>query len=441
MITKTISIAIAVAILWVVYRVLFGNSNRLHFNRAFLLFAMAFSLALPPLGTFIGNNTPQLADIRQSIFKGLTLDEIVIISDGATTDAITEAGAVHPATSSVWKIVGTIYIVGVAIMTLIFLLKLGKIALLVWRSPKRKMNGYTAVFTERQGSFSFFNHAFFPDENVAPEIVRHELSHIRHHHSFDIIFVELMMILQWFNPFIYLYKRELQSIHEYMADRDVVATGIDKKNYMMLILQQCTAVDFSNMSNNFSLILTKKRIKMITQNEKTKGFWMKLLVTMPLLAVLLIANTKVTANEKSAEKPNDEISSEMLAIQEKTGENTAYGIPAKENDSIHLAVEVAPEFPGGANGLVEYVRNNIQYPQKAVENGIEGKVFVQFVVEKDGSISNISVLRGVNEELDAEAVRVVKSLPKFTPGMHKGEPVRVQYTLPVNFKLNGNETH
>ena len=154
----------------------------------------------------------------------------------------------------------------------------------------------------QQGSFSFFRYAFFPNENVDPDIMRHEMSHIAHHHSWDILFAELMMILQWFNPFIYLYKKELQSLHEYQADRDVVATGVDKKNYMMLILQQCTAVDFSGMSNNFSLILTKKRIKMITRNEKAKGLWWRLLATLPVLAILMIANTKVAAQEQQLEK-------------------------------------------------------------------------------------------------------------------------------------------
>ena len=109
------------------------------------------------------------------------------------------------------------------------------------------------------------------------------------------------MVLQWFNPFIYMLKRELQCVHEYQADRDVVNAGVNKRDYMMLILQQCTAVDFSRISNNFSLILTKKRIKMITMSEKTKGLWWRLLVTLPVLAVMLVANTNATAKEQLAE--------------------------------------------------------------------------------------------------------------------------------------------
>jgi TonB family protein len=403
-------------------------------------------------------------------------------------------------------------------MTLLFLFKLAKLMVLIIRSPKRKMSGCTAVFTGRdQGSFSFFRYAFFPNENVAPDIMRHEMSHISHHHSWDILFAELMMILQWFNPFIYLYKKELQSLHEYQADRDVVATGVDKKNYMMLILQQCTAVDFSRMSNNFSLILTKKRIKMITRNEKAKGLWWRLLATVPVLAVLLIANTKVTAQEKKAE--NKPITVEMGAFElynddgfpiqlkdtviynedgsyvscetsdafdpisgeprkkmtitthnadgtpsdnmnlhwEIEGDVTRYiaepfsiasgesllilaeGLSelgdAADADTVYNIVEQMPEFPGGEQAMMKFVAENVKYPQEAKDKNISGRVFVSFVIEKDGSVSNVKVLRGIGGGCDEEAARVISAMPKWKPGKQKGEPVRVSYQIPINFKL------
>jgi TonB family protein len=386
------------------------------------------------------------------------------------------------------------------------------------------MSGCTAVFTGReQGSFSFFRYAIFPSENVDPDIMRHEMSHISHHHSWDILFAEVMMILQWFNPFIYLYKKELQSLHEYQADRDVVATGVDKKNYMMLILQQCTAVDFSGMSNNFSLILTKKRIKMITRNEKAKGLWWRLLATLPVLAVLLIANTKVTAQEQKSDKKDitvemglleiyddnglpmnltdtiiygedgsyvkfetieapDPISGEMrnkitatfssadgtpnknvkftINEVEKHGDTMMYSVDPfsfsadkfklkiiaaedapvhvleKDNDTVFQIVEQMPQFPGGEKALMEYIGKNIVYPVEAKEKEIQGRVFINFVIEKDGSVSNVKVLRGIGGGCDEEAVRAVSSLPKWKPGIQKGKPVRVSYQIPILFKLD-----
>lgn len=437
-----ISIAIAVAVLWISYRVLFINSNRLVFNRTFLIVALGFSLILPAAGLYIGRSTPQIVSYRQSLFQGIMLDEVVITAEGVTistpVEAIADEEAVAPIQEAansfnIWKYLWLIYIIGVGVMGLVFLFKLGKIIFIIIKSPKKKMPGYTAVFTGKEhGSYSFFNYAFFPNENVNAEIVRHEMSHIAHHHSADILFVELMMIIQWFNPFIYLYKRELQSLHEYMADRDVVATGIDKQNYMMLILQQCTAVDFSNMSNNFSFLLTKKRIKMITQSKKTKGVVIKALLTLPLFALLLFANCK--SNENNTPKE------EKIAATETENASSAVATTSQGEDEVYMSVEKNPEFPGGVNAMMDYLRGNLKYPESAKKNKQEGRVFIGFIVEKDGSVSNVKVLRGVCEELDSEAVRVVKSMPTWIAGRDKGEPVRVQYTLPIVFKLNDETT-
>ena len=511
-------IAATVAVLWLVYRFLFRNSNRLHFNRFFLLTSMLLALAMPVLGLLSGIEVPQMATLKQNMFNGMMLKEVIVTPDGQPVlPEVTVITDVTPSRFSVWQVIGGIYLIGVVVMTLLFLIKLGRLVVLIIRSPKRKMNGCTAVFTGReQGSFSFFRYAIFPNENVEPDIMRHEMSHIGHHHSWDILFAEVMMILQWFNPFIYLYKKELQSLHEYQADRDVVATGVDKKNYMMLILQQCTAVDFSGMSNNFSLILTKKRIKMITRNEKAKGLWWRLLATLPVLAILMIANTKVTAQEQKADEHTFKVSIspfEMLdddgapmqlmkdtifydddgsyfkfetsdSFQPESGEPckkltiTSYnadGTPRKnffiteterrgdtstysiepftftlsehlfeqlldiatsEEDTVYQIVEEMPQFPGGENALMEYVSKNVVYPEEAKEKEIQGRVFIGFVVEKDGSIGEVKVLRGIGGGCDEEAVRVIKGMSKWKPGLQKGKPVRVSYQIPIYFKLD-----
>ena len=517
-------IAAAIAVLWLVYRLLFVNSNRLKFNRFFLIAAMLFSLALPLIGPLMGSSSPQIAALKENLFKGILLDEITITPERQqpmTAPEIVLEKASRPH-FSLWQILGGLYLIGVGVMTLLFLVKLGKLVVLIARSPKEKREGYTAVFTGReQGSFSFLRYAFFPNEDVSADIVRHERSHIAHHHSADILFVELMMILQWFNPFIYRYKKELQSLHEYQADRDVVATGVDKRNYMMLILQQCTAADFSGMSNNFSLILTKKRIKMITRNEKAKGLWWRLLATLPVLAILMIANTKVTAQEQKSDDKlftvefgqfeifdddgfpmqlrdtvmyNDDgsyfkfeisdapdpISGEMrkkitmtsfnadgtpsnnfkINEVERHGDTTTYSIDPftisadkfnkfkitsgedinvkvkhAKNDSIYQIVDQMPEFPGGTEALLKFVANNVKYPEKAKDEEISGRVFISFVIEKDGSVSNVELKRGIGGGCDDEAVRVVKAMPKWKPGIKDGKPVRVSYMMPINFKL------
>ena len=279
--SRILPIAVAIMLLWIVYRLLFTNSNRLKFNRSYILISIIFALSLPLLGVLIGYGSPQISSLKHDLFGGIFLNDVVVTANEVAEAPVDE---------------------NISLILLIF--KLGKIFFMIIRSPKEKCNGYTAVYTGKDhGSFSFLNYAFFPDKSVSHEIVSHEISHISHCHSWDILFMEIMMVVQWFNPFIYLFKRDLQCIHEYQADRDVVDSGADKRDYMMLILQQCTAVDFSRMSNNFSLILTKKRIKMITKNEKTKGLWWRLLVTLPVLAVMLVANTNATAKEQNEEQP------------------------------------------------------------------------------------------------------------------------------------------
>ena len=428
-------IAISLMVLWVAYRLLFTNSNRFQFNRYYLLSAMLFSLALPLFGLLMGQSSPQVLAFKQNLFNGFLLKEITITYGDPSVVTLPEVEVATPTRIhfSFWQVLGIIYLIGVAVSAMLFLFKMGKLVAMIIRSPKRKMEGYTMVFTHKEhGPYSFFRYAFFPDENVNPDIIRHELSHIAHHHSWDILMVELMKIFQWFNPFIYLYKRELQSLHEYIADDDVVARGADKRNYMMLILQQCTAVDFSDMSNNFSLILTKKRIKMITKHEKAKGFWWKLLATLPVLALLLIVNARATAQQTT--KAN------KTAREAKTADVTDIKINKADADTIFDVVEVAPEFPGGMDQMAKYLSENIKYPEEAKDKGISGRVYIEFVIEKDGAVSNVKVMKSIGGGCDEEGVRVVNAMPKWKPGMQKGKPVRVHYVLPIFFKLDDSAT-
>ena len=427
---RLLPVAVAIAVFWIVYRLLFNNSNRIKFNRLYILVSIVFALALPLLGMLIANGSPEIVNFKKNLFSGIMLPEIIISPDGnvAVSDANTVVQNQTLSTYNLWKIIVILYFIGFGVSLLLLVFKFSRLFFVIIRSPKERFNGYTAVYTgKEQGSFSFLNYAFFPDKSVDSEIVKHEMSHICHHHSFDIVFIEVMMVLQWFNPFIYLFKRDLQCIHEYQADRDVVDAGVNKRDYMMLILQQCTAVDFSRISNNFSLILTKKRIKMITKSEKTKGLWWRLLVTLPVLAVMLVANTNATAKEQLAENNSE---AKIIATEDiKTDVQ-------QSKDSIYEAgdVEVMPQFPGGDEAMMKFIQENTVYPENAKKKGIGGKTFVAFTIEKDGSITDVKVLRGCDKECDAEAVRVVKSMPKWKPGKVKGQPVRVNFTMPFVFK-------
>ena len=140
--------------------------------------------------------------------------------------------------------------------------------------------------------------------------------------------------------------------------------------------------------------------------EKANGLWWRLLTTLSVLAILLMANTTVTAQNKKT-----------------------------SNDKVFEKVEVMPEFPGGEQAMMDFVAKNVQYPKEAMEKEISGRVLVGFIVEKDGSISETEVVKGIGGGCDEEAVRVVKAMPKWKPGKQDGKPVRVHFILPLTFKL------
>ena len=239
--------------------------------------------------------------------------------------------------------------------------------------------------------------------------------------------MEMMISFQWFNPYIYKMKKELQNVHEYIADNEAVEDETDKSNYMMLLLQQCTADNFNTVANNFSFLLTKKRISMITQKQKTKRMVIRMLLTLPVFAMLILLNTQCN-NPKSNAETN--VSKEQVSVEKSEGQVC---------DTIYNGAETMPQFPGGPNELMKYLSENTKYPESAKANKIEGRVFVSLVIEKDGSVTNAEVMRGIDKECDAEAVRVVSSMPKWQPGTQNGEAVRCRFTVPFIFKHNDSE--
>ena len=148
--------------------------------------------------------------------------------------------------------------------------------------------------------------------------------------------------------------------------------------------------------------------------QQTKGIGRaKYLVALPLAAALVAVN-QVDALARVAEEP------EPVVLQQ---------------DKAYKVVEYMPEFPGGMNSLLDYIAKNIKYPEEAQKKGINGRVILQFIVNTDGSLSDFKIIRGVDPQLDAEALRVVKSMPKWTPGKDKGKVVPVYYTVPISFGL------
>ena len=133
---------------------------------------------------------------------------------------------------------------------------------------------------------------------------------------------------------------------------------------------------------------------------------------------------------------DEEIENEAEVEDTESDEDVEIEIEEEDDEEFFMVVENMPEFPGGDLGLMKYIQKNVKYPAIAKEYNITGKVYVSFIVDRSGSVTNVKIVRGVDKNLDAEAMRVVKSLPKYNPGKQRGKAVRVMFTIPINFTLN-----
>ena len=189
---------------------------------------------------------------------------------------------------------------------------------------------------------------------------------------------------------------------------------------------------------------------MMKRKESKSRAMLKYALLVPLIACLTGINVKISAQNPSAASSvsaKPETSSAAAAQKQQppkpavdVTQQQQSNVPPKisnENDDkeVFVSVEHNPEFPGGMQELYKFIAENLKYPAEAQQNGIQGKAIIRFIVEKDGSVSNVEVLRGFDANCDAEAVRVIKMLPKFKPGTQNGQVVRVYYTLPINFVL------
>ena len=422
MITNLILTFLATMVLYFAYKLLFRNSNRFQLNRIVLLTISVFAFALPFIKISLeGQQFQEMTSFKQEM-------DVIFYSD-----AIIEETAVEANTLSITDVISYIYIIGVVFFLMKFVYNIVKIYKIKGGKKIETINDVNFIYTnESHIPFSFLKNIYIPKDNLDEMIIKHEMSHVKNHHSVDVILMEIMIAFQWFNPFIRMIKNELKSNHEFIADSEAIKDEDEKSNYMMLLLQQCTADDFSTIANNFSFLLTKKRISMITKNQKVKGSVIKVLLTLPVFALLILLNTQCDNT-----KPNEEKQQTTVTETETILEQPVYDTEAATlQDSIYRVTEVMPQYPGGPNEMMKYLQENIKYPQSAKDNKIEGRVFVTFVVEKDGSITNAAVIRGIDKECDAEALRVVSSMPKWNPGQQDGKNVRTQFTIPIYYKFN-----
>ena len=388
-----------------------------------------------------------------------------------------------------------IYWVGVAVLSLRLVWQLFSIIRLAVISRKQEVEGITVHLLKGEGSpFSFFRWVFMYPSTLEGrqlhEVMVHECTHVSGHHSLDTLFSELFSIACWFNPFAWLMKQEVRMNLEYLADESVLSDGNARKSYQyhLLGLAYRQPNESTKIANNFNLLPLKKRIKMMNKRRTSEIGKAKYFLFAPLAGVLLmVSNIESVAREigeqipevaevqqkaelalntdvavanpmakdavemmnpaeaeemeadKAAEAALIAVEQAKQAAEEKVKTKPQTDTTKKKN-SWDCIPETMPYFPGGNVLMLKYLADNIKYPASAVKAKKQGRVIVGFIVQKDGSITHAKIVRSIDPELDAEALRVVKGMPKWTPGTQLGKPVSVKYTLPVKFSLQKDAT-
>lgn len=422
MLAYFLKINVAIALFYAFYRLFFYKDTFFTWRRVALLCFFAVSAVYPLLNiqTWITAQEPMVA--MADLYADIVLPEFTLTPEKTTFD---------------WKAIllqtaGFVYWGGVALLAARFLIQLAGIIRLAFRSWKTKIgNTNVHLLKQASGPFSFFHWIFIHPtshtEDELSEILTHEQTHANQWHSIDVLVSEIVCTFCWFNPFAWLIRSEMRINHEYLADRKVVTSGYDRKTYQyhLLGLKQNQPAA-ANLYNNFSVLPLKNRIKMLNRKRTRNIMRSKYLMFIPVTALLILfSNCTNTGKEESTEEK-----AEVKYIPTEVKPDTV-----DIANAVFDMVEEMPEFKGGNKALMDYLAANLQYPKGAETKGTQGRVIVQFIVNTDGSIDNAKVLRSVDPELDAEALRVINGMPKWKPGTQKGEPVRVKYTVPVVFRL------
>ncbi|MCU7496044.1 MAG: M56 family metallopeptidase [Ignavibacteria bacterium] len=275
----------------------------------------------------------------------------------------------------------------------------------------------TILLDEGQSPFSFFKTIFLPKGNLEDPalstLILHEEAHIKSLHSLDIVFFEAVTISLWFNPFVWLMKKELEAQHEFIADTEVIDKGLDSIEYKSTILTFAFRPGGNPMTNNFNSLL-KRRFEMLAQEKSSKYAKLKFLLSVPLMALVIMFFGMTNGGRDIT---------------------TSLAETSFQDEEPYTFVDEMPSYPKGQDALLTFISGNVVYPAKAKKEQIQGKVIVGFIVEKDGSLSDIKVLKGIGGGCDEEAIRVTKLMGKWNPGKDKGKPVRVRMVMPYQFKL------
>jgi len=486
-----LKVNVAFVLFYAFYRLFFYKDTFFKLRRAILLAFFGLALFYP------------LLNIQDWVRQQEPIADVIYMYSAMLPEATAKADAAASVDWYGWLLgsLGFIYWGIVAFLCGRFLVQLSSILWLAHTS-ERVVIHETPVYALRKaaGPFSFFRMVFLHPESHSDketdEILTHECTHVSQWHSIDVILSEMMCMACWFNPFVWLLKREVRHNLEYLADNTVIQSGYDSKSYQYHLLGLAHHQSVTTLYNSFNVLHLKNRIMMMNKKRSQGIVRTKYLIFIPLVGILMllsnieavarltvrlaneatVSNAMVTAtgilvdetgqpligasvvvkggkertitDKKGAfslEVPANAIlrcsyqgreSQEVLAADMTNNTHLSLSSKSREmNEQVFTVVEKMPSFPGGDAELLKYIATNIKYPKESQDNGEQGRVICSFIVGRDGSVNNPEVLRGVTPLLNEEAVRVINTMPRWNPGMQRGKAVAVKYTVPITFRL------
>ena len=452
--------AFVLAMLVSLFMIFMSRETFHRLNRYIMLSIVAIALLLPAVNLGIESPFKVIAVAIEERFA----EEKSVADSGVAIDMsgfdglplLSEVPLNHPILESVdeepfnWLLlVAIVYFAGVALLVVRQAVMYVQVARIIARSRVADASRYGCegislrVHCGKEKPFSWFSWVVVSEDDLndgGREILIHETAHACAGHSLDIMLIDAVIIMQWFNPLAWIMKNSLKDIHEFEADEAVINSGVNAREYQLLIIKKAVGARLYSIANSFNHSLTKKRITMMCKEKSKKWRCAKALYIVPVAAIAALAFTTVEP-VNATESEFLPKGSEIIADNEKeTAENYVQQLPDGD-DKVYQVCENVPEFPGGTYAMINYFAANTKYPAEAEAAGKDGKAYVEFIVKKDGSIADVSVVKSSGDaSLDKEAVRVVSAMPKWNPGTQGGKPVNVKMTLPVVFKLTGGKT-
>ena len=477
----------SLAILLSCYHLILENEKMHQFNRFFLLFGLLFSLLIPFFTIEIIKEIPTAT--TQNTFQFVE----------------TPITAVKESTNYWLWFLSSVY----SLVTIFLLIRFVKNGLQLYKRAKSNEsitfnNAKLVLLPNPTLPYTFLNTIFvykddYNNRKIENELYTHELIHVSQKHTLDILLIETLKVVFWFNPVLYFYKKAIQLNHEFLADEKVVQAHNNVPFYQNLLISKANANPTYYLASNLNYSVTKKRLIMMTKNTSTtRGLIKKGLLVPVVTAIVFSFCTKVVAKEKTTSKEN--VTKKPLSIFENYYQKTIFEIkdesgkvvatkkyseltpkekhivppvileknetfttenfdkalskggPAKfvvdpfdkknikvksaDENAVYNNAEITekPEFQGGMELFYKFVGENFRAPEK---EGLKGKVYITFIVEKDGSINDVKSLRDIGYGTGEEAIRVMNICPKWTPGKINGEPVRTLYSLPITIHTAG----